>query len=121
MKSLKSFATFWTLMWGISYIIVAIIAPTIVDFQYATGLYIALGLSILVGLFNLFLLDNPINHAIARIMFILLGILMVFGGICSWAGLTTWNIPFDNKGLFQVSMAFADLLSAVFMFIVALD
>jgi hypothetical protein len=46
---------------------------------------------------------------------------MTFGGVASWTGLVQWNVPFVNVELFQVSMAFADLLSAVFMFVIAIE
>ena len=45
---------------------------------------------------------------------------MVYGGVTSWTGVAEWNVPF-NPEMFQISMGFADLLSAVFMFILAIS
>lgn len=60
------------------------------------------------------------GHIIIRVMFFVQGVPMVYGGVASWAGLAVWNVPFNNPEMFQVSMAFADLLGAVFLFILAI-
>ena len=57
---------------------------------------------------------------IGQFLLFILGLVEVYGGIASWCGLGIWNVPFPNIELFQVSMAFADLLSAVFLFYLAI-
>lgn len=59
------------------------------------------------------------RRVIIRMMFFVQGVLMVYGGVASWTGLAVWNVPF-NLEMFQVSMAFADLLGAVFLFVLAI-
>lgn len=118
--SLRKFAVAWNLMWGLSYVIVALFAPWIGGEEVTINivLYMALGISILL---SLALLNRKKGHSVGRGMLAILGVVSVYGGIASWTGLTLWNVPFPNRELFQVSMAFADLLGAVFMFFLAID
>ena len=104
-------------MWGISYIIVAIVAPWISDMPNIV--YAFLGAWILLSLaLSHFVHDKLLM--IVQGMFFIQGCLMVYGGVTSWTGLTVWNIPEGNIELFQVSMAFADMLGAVFLFVLAI-
>jgi len=109
-------------MWGLSHIIIAIFPSWVLSYSVEDILFSGfLGTIILLALLLLHVPNNPIAYYASRIIFFLLGILMVYGGIVSWTGLIIWNVPFQNKELFQISMAFADLLSAVFMFTLALE
>lgn len=118
--SLRKFAFAWNLMWGLGYIIVALSAPWIggEEVTINIALYMALGIGIL---FSLTLLYLKKWYRVGRGILMILGVISVYGGIASWTGLTLWNVPFPNRELFQVSMAFADLLGAVFMFVLAID
>ena len=118
MKNLELFAGAWVLMLGLSYIIVAIFTPNISDMNPLA--YIMLGSVFLFALVLEHLAYDKLGHFFVRILWIGLGILMTYGGITSWAGIAIWNVPFPNKEIFQVSMACMDLLSAVFMFVLAL-
>ena len=117
--NLKTLAIAWTLMWGISYIIVAIVAPWIAD--TSPLFYVALGALILFALLLRHLAYNELGYNIVRVLFFCLGTLMVFGGVTSWTGVTLWNVPFSNVEIFQVGMAFADFIAAAFMFVLAIE
>jgi len=113
---LKRLAVAWCLMWGISYLVVAVTTPWISE--VSNIIYASLGAWILLSLALLHLVHSKIGHIIIRLMFFAQGVLMVYGGVTSWTGIAVWNVPF-NPELFQVSMAFADLLAAVFLFVLA--
>lgn len=119
MSELKRFAVAWNIMWGFSYIIVAAVAPWIVDGDILTNisLYIGLGLAILIGVI---LRLSTKHQLLGRIILSFTALIEIYGGITSWTGITPWNVPFPNPEIFQVSMAFADLISAVFMLTLAL-
>jgi hypothetical protein len=116
---LKDLAEAWTIMWGLSYIMVALVAPSISEVP-ALG-YGVLGFFILFMAFLTHIAYDKFGYDVLAGAFFALGIAMVYGGVVSWTGTGLWNIPFPNKELFQVSMAFADLLSAVFMFMLGLE
>jgi hypothetical protein len=61
------------------------------------------------------------NKLVARYVLAVLAVLSVFSGISSFTGVQLWVVPFANKEIFQVSMAFADLLGAAFMLYLALN
>ena len=120
MSSLRKFAVAWLLMWAFAYIMTAFFAPYIGagDVIVNFAIFYALGSWILCSLI-LYWVER--FRFIGRIFLFILGLVEVFGGIASWCGLVVWNVPFANKEIFQVSMAFADLISAVFMFYLAID
>ena len=117
--NLKDLAEAWTIMWGLSYIIVALVAPSISEAP-PIG-YGLLGIVILWMVFLMYVAYDKLGYRILAGAFFALGVAMVYGGVVSWTGAGLWNVSFPNKELFQVSMAFADLLSAVFMFMLGLD
>lgn len=137
MKTLAKFAIAWLLMWAISYIAVAIVSPNIGENNTALNicLYMFMGTAILTTTLFYTFTATPtayfkmpevkhkllIKHRYACILLVFLAVLEIRGGVASWTGATIWNVPFPNKELFQVSMAFADLISAVFMLYLALD
>lgn len=106
-------------MWGLAYIITALIAPWVGDSDIGVNAIIFAGLGAWTLLSLVALYSN--RPLVGRISLFSLGVAEVFGGIASWVGIGIWNVPFPNKELFQVSMAFADLISAVFMFILAIE
>ena len=116
---LKDLAEAWIIMWGISYIITAIVAPSISDAPAI--LYGVLGAFILFMVLLKHLAYDKFGYRILAGAFFGLGIAMVYGFVVSWSGAGLWNVPFPNKELFQVSMAFADMLSAVFLFLLGIE
>ena len=110
-------------MWAFAYIVTALFAPWVGDLDAFANfaIYLFLGCWIVFTLLLSALVSDMLGQRIVRCLWFVLGLVEVFGGITSWAGLGIWNVPFPNKELFQVSMAFADLLSAVFMFYLAID
>lgn len=131
MSSLSNFAFAWTLMWAFAYICTALFAPWVGGVDTIMNIIIFVGLGAWMILSLVLYSTKPLHgdlhpvegavplntyRAIGKIFLFILGLIEVFGGIASWVGLAMWNVPFANKELFQVSMAFADLVSAVFMF-----
>jgi hypothetical protein len=115
--SLKRFAFAWTLMWGLSYVVAGILVPEIAgDALTGTITFVVLGALILTAL-----MQYTKFKTVAKVLLYILAGLEVYGGVASWAGLIKWNVPFTDVGVFQVSMAFADLLSAAFMFYLATE
>ena len=117
--NLKDLAEALTIMWGTSYIMTALVAPSISDAPAI--LYGALGALILFMILMMHLAYDKLGYRIVAVVFFALGILMTYGGVVSWTGAGLWNVPFPNKDLFQISMAFADMLSAVFLFLLGIE
>ena len=142
MNSLERVAKAWLIAWGIGYIVTAAMTPSIGgEEKLGTAVYALLGMVILMSLACRLLperregpmpvlsgkefvrmapyeIEGP-RRNFGRVMLALLGVVMVVGCVASWTGATVWNVPFANKEMFQVSMALLDLVSAVFMFILA--
>ena len=117
--NLKTLAIAWTLMWGLSYVAVAFVAPNIATDTSAL-FYFILGAVFLLGIVALYITDNKMGQLVIRGLFFGLGAFEVIGGVASWTGAGLWNVPFADVALFQVSMGFADLISAVFLFVLAI-
>jgi hypothetical protein len=112
---MRDFAVAWNVMWGISYIMVAILAPAVSNVPAFA--YVFLGAVLLFCVLVQYIAADQLGRNLAALPLIFLGGLMVWGGVDSWTAATGyWNIPFANLELFHVSMAFADLISAVFLF-----
>jgi len=119
MSSLKSLAASWNVMWGISYIIVALVAPSISEIP--SIIYALLGGAIIVFVAWTYIsLDFTGRFFLSLTLFFLAG-LEVYGGVTSWTGVFLWNIPFTNVEIFQVSMALADFISAAFFILLVID
>jgi hypothetical protein len=118
--NLKTLAIAWTLMWGLTYIIVAFIAPNIA-LDTPALFYVFLGAFILATLVTRYFAYNKLSRSVVRCLFFGLGVFEVIGGVMSWTGVGLWNVPFADVALFQISMAFADLISAVFLFVLAIS
>jgi len=121
MGSLKNFAVAWLIMWGISYVMVALVAPGVSDVE--PWIYALLGAAIVfVSLGTYFTMQEPsANPLIYSVALIVLAVLQVWGGVTSWTGEFIWNVPFASKEIFQVSMAFADFIAAAFMIWLSLE
>ena len=116
---LKTLAISWTLMWGLTYIIVAFVAPNIA-LDTPALFYAFLGAVFLFSLAMRYIVSNKLGRIFVRCAFFSLGVFEVIGGVMSWTGVGLWNVPFADVALFQISMAFADLISAVFLFVLAI-
>jgi hypothetical protein len=119
MVTLTSFRTLllsWLLMWGLSYIACAILAPNIMP-GTSNSFYALVGIFII-----LCVTGHAFNKTrnITRVGFFIFAILETFSGVGSYTGAYLWNVPFQDLAPFQVSMAFADLISAAMMFWLAL-
>jgi hypothetical protein len=117
MNSLKKFAVSWTGMWALSYIVVALVAPQVSDVHPALYGLLGVGLlamSILTVIQEFFTTNDDFNYFLG-VAYLGVAVLMVYGGVTSWTGDFMWNVPFEAKELFQVSMAFADFIAAAFM------
>jgi len=104
------------LAWGLLYPASAIIKPDLIGNLSPNHSRIALlgiGATILTGL-------ALRAHTIGKAILFGMGILEAFGCVSSWVGNTKWNVPFEDKVPFNISMAFLDLISAVAMFAVSL-
>jgi hypothetical protein len=119
---IKQLAIAWNIMWALSYFIVAFLAPNI-------GGGSAIGNMALFLAFGIALLSATVLTSWAkgnmrttgRVLLVILATISVGSGVASWTGVALWNVPFANKEPFQISMAFADLVGAVFMLYLALE
>lgn len=107
-------------MWAISYFAVATITPGISGDPNDMWLYAGFGGVLLIGLI-LTQLSSVTLKSIGKVVLFLLAVLSVGSGIASWTGVARWNVPFMVVEMFQVSMAFADLIAAVFMLVLVDD
>lgn len=115
----------WILMWGIAYLACAIVAPDIfLDLPVLISrlTLITVGTIMICGLIfanNRDIFGQPVSQSIAkvgRVILFVMGVEETFGGILSFSGQIMWNVPFADKALFNVSMAFAELVTAMFLF-----
>jgi hypothetical protein len=114
MDKLKRIAISWTATWALSYIVVAFEAPSISD--VSPILYGLLGVGLLVmSIVSAVEPEEATVNKILGVAYFVIAYLMVYGGVTSWTGTFIWNVPFEAKELFQVSMAFADFISAAVM------
>jgi hypothetical protein len=121
-KIIKQFAIAWNIMWAFSYLVVAFLAPNIGGGS-TTGnmlIFLAFGIALLSATVLTSWTKGTMRTA-GRILLVILAIISVASGVASWTGVALWNVPFANKELFQVSMAFADLIGAVFMLDLTLE
>jgi sulfite exporter TauE/SafE len=110
-------------MWALSYIVVALIAPGIGGspaWQSAVS-FLAFGIALLAATMLKSYSESINKQTLGKYILMFLAGLSVYSGIASWTGVALWIVPFANKEIFQVSMAFADLLGAAFMLYLALD
>ncbi len=114
MTNIKNIAAAWLVMWGLSYIFYAALVP-----------WIGLVSKILYAVLGIVIVGSAIHSGLVgknwqlSILNVVLALLQIYGGVASWTGLHIWNVPFANKELFQVSMAFADFVAAAFLLYLA--
>lgn len=117
MNTFTKFAACWVLMWGGAYIATALFAPQISgDPLLGTVFYMILGLATIGSI----VVQKYSKPLLGPIMLFTLAIIGIYGGVASWSGIALWNVPFPNKELFQVSMAFGELMTSVLMLYLAL-
>ena len=107
----------WILMWALAYLACALLKPDVfegVPHPYGASAMLAMSAGMLAGLF-LVGREDP-SRTVGRILLAAAGVLEVAGGVASWTGVIRWNVPFEDRGVFGVSMAVLDLVSAVFLF-----
>ena len=125
MNKLELVATAWLLAWGISNIMTAIFTPSIAgdvgsDAVLGMLFYGSLGIILTtVTILLQFKLSTLTRVFLCYILFAL-AVMSVFGTVASWSGIAVWDVPFADKAGFNISMAFMDFISAVFMLILAL-
>jgi len=112
-SNFKLFVVSWILMWAMTYIVVPFVAYNILP-QTPGWFYEVYGWLIVATLMCL-AFRNPKIKTVGSLLLFILVVLQVESGVQSWTGAAVWNVPFASKEIFQVSMAFADLVAAVFM------
>jgi len=135
METMEKIAVSWLLVWASSYLLTCVCAPGIAgDVNSGCVSFGLMGFAILGGLilfyynrteeiplpegkYQMTKIRPYINTA--RCVFTILALVSVYGCVTSWAGLVIWNVPYQGQAVVQVSMALADLISAVFMLILA--
>ena len=106
-------------MWALSYLIVAFVAPGVggPPIWESAVAFLVFGAALLAA--TLILTAYPGKNknvkVVARLTLLILAVLEVYSGIASFTGVFIWVVPFANKEVFQVSMAFADLIGAAAM------
>jgi hypothetical protein len=111
-SNLGTFLLSWLMMWGLSYVAVAVISPN-VDLGTPNWAYATIGILQILCVVG-YSFDR--TRKLTRVGFFIFAIVETVGGVASWCGVSMWNVPFADKALFQISMAFADLLAAAMMF-----
>jgi hypothetical protein len=115
--SLTDLAEAWIVLWGISYLITAAIAPHISDTP--PFIYGILGFLLLFFMALRYLAYDNLGYYAVSTLFFAMSLLMVYSAVASWTGLGLWNVPFPSKEPFQISMAFLDMFSAIFLYLLA--
>jgi len=116
-ENIKAVTNAWLIAWAFTYLATAIFAPGIAgDVLQGQILYTSMGLLILVSLAVL-RAQNPDWRNYGMVLLFLLALMAVYGAVASWSGLFVWNVPFQAKEIFQVTMGLMDFLGAVFMLI----
>jgi hypothetical protein len=116
-ENLKNVTNAWLIAWAFAYLVTAVFAPGIAG-DVLTGqiLYAIVGLLIIVSLALLHGRNTDLRNG-GMILLFGLAAFSVFGAVGSWTGLVVWNVPFQAKEVFQVTMGLMDFLGAVFMLI----
>jgi len=104
-------------MWGMAYIASGIMTPEISGDNMILTMVIYCG----IGLWIIWTAIARRTHSGRYVMFSLyiIALVEVPSGVSSWAGQMVWNVPYQNS-IAQVSMAFADLISAAFAIYLAI-
>ncbi len=123
--NLERISIAWLTAWGISYIATALIAPEIAgtntNNNITSAFYFLTGILFIMALILRHIgYKRQTSRYISDIILIILTFFEIVSGVASWTGVVTWNVPFANKELFQVTMGFMDFVSAVFMLILIL-
>jgi hypothetical protein len=136
---MKKFVVSWLVMWALSYLCVAVVAPGVggppvwasaVEFLGFGVALLAATVFVAWGEFYLKQTLVPNTAAgseaaknlmvIGKITLGVLAVLSVYSGIASFTGVFIWVVPYADKAVTQVSMAFLDLVGAAAMIYLAL-
>jgi len=124
MMNFKILALSWITMWAATYIAVAFIAPTV------GGVFNNIYMFLYGVLLTLCVAGQLVPYTGKHVKTVsrasktgLFGfaIAEVIGGVMSFTGALRWNLPFANMEVFQVIMAFMDLVAASLLFFIVLD
>ena len=117
--SARTISEAWILMWASTYLFCAFLKPDL--FEGVAPLHGALMMLTIGALLIAGLVLTRRRKPIGRLVLFIMGIFESMGGVASWTGIIGWNVPFADKAAFNVSMAFADILAAVFLLHRALE
>ena len=124
MINLKILALSWITMWAATYIAVAFIAPTVGGIFNNTYMFLY-GILLMVCIAGQLVpykgkYVKTVSKA-SKIGLFGFAIAEVIGGVMSFTGALRWNLPFANTEVFQVIMAFMDLVAASLLFFIVFD
>ena len=109
----------WLIAWALAYLATALFAPGIAG-DVSTGqiliLYVVMGL-LIIGSLAALRPQNPKLRTVGMSLLFVTALFSIYGAVASWSGLFVWNVPFQAKEIFQVTMGLMDFLGAVFMLI----
>ena len=120
----KILALSWITMWAATYIAVAFIAPTVGGVFNSTYMFLYGVLLTLCVAGQLLPYKGKHVKTVSRASKIGLfgfAIAEVIGEVMSFTGALRWNLPFANTEVFQVVMAFMDLVAASLLFFIVFD
>ena len=116
-ENLKVVTNAWLIAWAFAYLATAIFAPGIAgDVLIGQILYAVVGL-LTIGSLALLRAQNTDLRNVGMVLLFVLALFSVYGAVASWSGLFVWNVPFQVKEIFQVTMGLMDFLGAVFMLV----
>ena len=120
---MKKFVVSWLLMWALSYLVVAVVAPGVGGPPVWLDIveYLGTGAALMAATLIIGYYPGESVKVIARAALVVLAVISVYSGIGSFAGVFIWVVPYADKAVTQVSMAFLDLVGAAAMIYLALD
>ena len=112
----------YILMWGLSYPTCALLKPDLIkSLPFKGDLTTTESVAALLGVGGTILTAFVFRtHPVGRAILVAMGVAETFGGWASWCNKTQWNVPFEDKAPFQISMGVLDLISAIALFLKAL-
>ena len=117
------FVVAWNLMWALSYLAVAFVDPGVGGPPVWEDIlvFLVFGVALLLAACFKAYGKQKGTRVLGKWMLCILAVASVFSGIASFTGVQMWSVPFVNREIFQVAMAFADLVGAAFMLTLALE
>ena len=120
---MRKFALAWLMMWALSYLVVAFVAPGVGGGSTVEDIieFLAFGAALMAATLVVGFYPGKKVKLVGKLCLCVLAVLSVYSGVASFTGVALWVVPFANKEVFQVSMAFLDLLGAAVMLRLALE